>query len=166
MQTALILSAALLGIWLSFGSLSAVATYSRVLAAQMYGPHRPYGYVYGGSGGAFKTLSCVENTKGVWDGSVPFVHGSPVSLPNAFTVQAHAMRVLQRKFPQIVDAIEPGGGGDMYAGLTVEEREALAEVTRMGFPALRASSQRQGDFKTQFARVQNLGRVRVVVKGG
>jgi hypothetical protein len=56
MQTALILSAALLGIWLSFGSLSAVATYSRVLAAQMYGPHRPYGYVYGGSGGAFKTL--------------------------------------------------------------------------------------------------------------
>jgi hypothetical protein len=35
----------------------------------------------------------------------------------------------------------------MYPGLTVEEREALAEVTRMGFPALRASSQRQGDFK-------------------
>ncbi len=32
------------------------------------------------------------------------------------------------------------------------------------FPALRATSQRQGDFKTRFARIQNLGRVRVVVQ--
>jgi hypothetical protein len=42
--------------------------------------------------------------------------------------------VLRDKFPAIVDALEPGGSGDMYAGLDVEEREALAEVTRMGFP--------------------------------
>src|SRR5947207_903501 len=27
---------------------AAVATYSRVLAADMYGEHRPYGYVFGG----------------------------------------------------------------------------------------------------------------------
>jgi hypothetical protein len=32
------------------------------------------------------------------------------------------------------------------------------------FPALRATSQRQSDAKTPFARVQNLGRVRVVVQ--
>lgn len=32
------------------------------------------------------------------------------------------------------------------------------------FPALRATSQRDGDSKTPFARVQNLGRVRVVVR--
>ena len=32
------------------------------------------------------------------------------------------------------------------------------------FPALRAASQRQGDAKTPYARIQNLGRVRVVVK--
>jgi hypothetical protein len=113
---------------------AATAKYSRVLAAEMYGPHRPYGYVFGGSGGAFKTIACFENALGVWDGAVPFVMGSPVSMPNVFTVQAHAMRVLWDKFPQIVDAIEPGGGGDMYAGLNREEREALAEVTRMGFP--------------------------------
>ena len=113
---------------------AAVAQYSRELAAEMYGKHRPYGYVYGGSGGAFKTIGCVETQPGVWDGSIPFVHGSPVSIPNVFTVQAHAMRVLQGKFPQIVDAIEPGGSGDMYAGLNAEEREALLEVTRMGFP--------------------------------
>jgi hypothetical protein len=32
------------------------------------------------------------------------------------------------------------------------------------FPALRATSHRQGDFKTRFCRIHNLGRVRVVVK--
>jgi hypothetical protein len=32
------------------------------------------------------------------------------------------------------------------------------------FPVLRATSQREGDAKTPYARIQNLGRVRVVVK--
>jgi hypothetical protein len=31
---------------------AAVARHSRVVAAEMYGAHRPYGYVYGGSGAA------------------------------------------------------------------------------------------------------------------
>jgi hypothetical protein len=46
----------------------------------------------------------------------------------------HAMRVLKDKFPQMLDAVEPGGSGDMYAGLNTEEKEALREVTKMGFP--------------------------------
>src|SRR5215469_14793036 len=58
---------------INYRASAAVARYSRVVAADMYGPHRPYGYVSGGS-------------------------------------------------------------GDMYEGLNIEEREALAEVTRMGFP--------------------------------
>ena len=119
-----------------------MATYSRVLAAEMYGEHRPYGYVFGGSGGAYKTMACIENTPGVWDGAVPFIHGTPMSLPNLFTVQAHAMRVLRDKFPSIVDAIEPGGSGDMYAGLEPEEREALAEVDAHGLPAARVVRRR------------------------
>jgi PKD domain len=112
---------------------AAAAQYSRILAAEMYGEHRPFGYCYGGSGGGFKTMSCMENTD-VWDGGVPFIIGSPMALPNVFAVQAHAMRILWEKFPQIVDALDPGGSGDMYAGLSAEEREALEEVTRMGFP--------------------------------
>lgn len=113
---------------------AAAAKYSRVLAAEMYGAHRPYGYVYGGSGGAFKTFACLENCPGVWDGGVPFVHGSTMSLPYILSLQGHALRVLRDKFPAIVDALEPGGSGDMYSGLNTEEREALAEVTKMGFP--------------------------------
>jgi hypothetical protein len=117
-----------------FRASAATAQYGRILAQQMYGGPRPYGYCYGGSGGAFKTLAAVENTHGIWDGAVPFIHGSPVALPNVFTVQAHALRVLHDKLDQIVDAIEPGGSGDMYTGLNQEQREALREVTFMGMP--------------------------------
>jgi hypothetical protein len=113
---------------------AAAAQYSRIVAAQVYGPHRPYGYIYGGSGGSFRTLACFENTTGVWDGAVPYVIGSPMAMPNDFTVRAHALRILKDKFPAIVDAVDAGGSGDMYAGLSPEERQALAEVTRMGFP--------------------------------
>ena len=117
----------------NFRASAAAAEYSRELAKTMYGGGRPYGYVYGGSGGGYKSIACIENTN-VWDGAVPFIHGSPVSIPNVFTVQAHALRVLQGKFEGIVDALSPGGSGDMYAGLNDEERAALLEVTRMGFP--------------------------------
>jgi hypothetical protein len=113
---------------------AAVARHGRVLAQEMYGDHRPYGYIFGGSGGSLKTLAGFEGAPDVWDGAVPFVMGIPQSMPNTFSSQALAMRVLGDKFGQIVDATEPGGSGDIYAGLTVEEREVLAEVTRLGFP--------------------------------
>ena len=112
---------------------AAAARYSRTIAAEMYGPQRIYGYAYGGSGGAFKTISGFENTD-AWDGVVPYVIGSPMAIPNVFTVRQHAMQVLWNKFPAILDAVDPGGGGDMYAGLNEEEKEALQEGTRMGFP--------------------------------
>src|SRR5437868_11820526 len=35
---------------------AASAHYSRVLAAHIYGPHRTYGYAFGGSGGAYRTI--------------------------------------------------------------------------------------------------------------
>lgn len=118
----------------AFRANAAAAKYSRVVAQQIYGGKRPYGYAFGGSGGAFRTIGGAENTTGVWDGVVPFVVGSPMAIPNVFSVRMHAMRVLKDKFPQIIDAVEPGGSGDMYAGLNHEEQDALREVTRMGFP--------------------------------
>ncbi len=113
---------------------AASAEFSRVVARQLYGGGRPYGYIFGGSGGAYRTVGAMENTDGVWDGAVPYVLGSPMAIPNCFTVRMHAMRVLDGKFPQIVDALEPGGSGDMYAGLNEEQKAALKEVTQMGFP--------------------------------
>jgi hypothetical protein len=118
------------GYWVN----AAAAQYSRGLAAQMYGPHRTYGYAWGGSGGAYRTIGGIENTEGIWDGVVPYVIGSPMAIPNVYTSRILAMRVLKHKFPAILDAVEPGGSGDMYSGLNKEEREVLAEVTRMGFP--------------------------------
>src|SRR4051812_29758126 len=67
---------------------AAAAQHARLLAAEMYGRHRAYGYCYGGSGGGFKTMSCLETTD-VWDGGVPFIIGGPLSLPNVFGVQFH-----------------------------------------------------------------------------
>jgi len=113
---------------------AASAQFSRVVAMRIFGGIRPFGYSFGGSGGAYRTVGGIENTEGVWDGAVPYVMGSPMAIPNVFCVRMHAMRILRDKLPQIVDALEPGGSGDMYSGLNEEEKAALEEVTNMGFP--------------------------------
>ncbi|KQP70019.1 hypothetical protein ASF40_09280 [Microbacterium sp. Leaf288] len=112
---------------------AAVAAVVKVIAQRVYGPHRTYGYAYGGSGGGFRTIACAENTRGVWDGFVPHVIGSPVALPNVFTVRMHAMRVLRNVLDDIVDQVEPGSLRHLGEGLSEEETAALEEVTRMGF---------------------------------
>lgn len=118
----------------AFAANAAAARFSRVVAQKMYGGKRPFGYIYGGSGGAYRTISAMENTRGVWDGAVPYVVGSTMAIPNVFTTRIRALRVLDKVFPQIVDAVEPGGSGDPYAGLTPDQAAALREATAMGFP--------------------------------
>jgi hypothetical protein len=115
---------------------AAAAKVFKRVAAEIYGEHRPWGYLFGGSGGAYQTMGAAENTRGVWDGFVPFVLGCNHAIPSMFTVRMHALRVLRRRdrFPGIVDAVSPGGSGDPYAGLDQEEAAALREVTLMGFP--------------------------------
>ena len=115
---------------------AAAAKYSRVVAVELYGKHRPSGYLFGGSGGSYQTIGAAENTSGVWDGFVPFVMATPNAIPSLFTVRMHALRILRRrnKFPAIVDAVSPGGSGDPYAGLDDEERDALKEATQLGYP--------------------------------
>jgi len=115
---------------------AAAAKYSRIVAAELYGEHRPYGYLFGGSGGSYQTMGAAENTVGVWDGFVPFVIGSPNAIPSMLTIRTHALRVLRQrnKFPGIMDAISPGGSGDPYADLNDEETAALKEATSLGFP--------------------------------
>jgi hypothetical protein len=111
---------------------AATAKFTRTLAGRMYGPHRTFGYAFGGSGGAFRTFGCAENTD-VWDGVVPYIHGSAGSSPNNYAARVRALRVLKDKFHHIADALEPGGG-DVYEHLNDEERAVLEEVTAIGFP--------------------------------
>ena len=115
---------------------AAAAKYSRVVAAEVYGAHRPYGYLFGGSGGAYQTMGAAENTHGVWEGFVPFVPGCNHAIPSMFTVRMHALRVLRQRnrFPGVVDAMEPGGSGDPCFDLNDEERAAFREVSLLGFP--------------------------------
>ncbi|WP_163210033.1 hypothetical protein [Bacteroides sp. 519] len=113
---------------------AACAELSRHIAKLIYDCERPYGYCYGGSGGAFRSAGSMEITKGVWDGAVPFVMGSSNAIPNVFGVRMHALRLLKDKMDDIIDALKPGGSGDPYATLTAEQRQTLQECTRMGFP--------------------------------
>lgn len=112
------------------------AQFSRLMAQRIYGyEHRPYGYCFGGSGGSFKTMGCMEMTEGVWDGAVPYVLANPMAAPNVFAPRVRAMRILgESGMKKVVDAMEPGGSGDIYAGLDADQRQALEEVTKMGFP--------------------------------
>lgn len=119
-----------------YRSSSATAMYSRKVAERIYGyAHRPYGYVFGGSGGSFKTLSCMEMTEGVWDGAVPYVLANPMATPNVFAPRMKAVRLLgEEGLEKVVAAMEPGGSGDIYEGLDELQRAALLEATKMGFP--------------------------------
>ncbi len=120
---------------------AAAAKFSRQVAADVYrdsrGQHRPWGYLFGGSGGAYQTMGAAENTSGVWDGFVPFVPGCNHAIPSMFTARMHALRVLRQRqgvLAAIADAADVGGSGDIYAGLNEEEAAALREVTLMGYP--------------------------------
>lgn len=118
----------------AFRANAASAAFSRVVAMAVLGGGRPFGYAFGGSGGAYRTIGSIENTDGVWDGVVPYVLGSPMAIPNVFAVRMNAMRILDKKLPQIIDALDAGGSGDMYVGLNDEEKDALKEATKLGFP--------------------------------
>ncbi len=115
---------------------AAAAKYARAMAREVYGEHRAYGYLFGGSGGAYQTMGAAQNTSGVWDGFLPFVPGCNHAIPSMFTARMHALRVLRQrgKLAGIADAVDVGGSGDPYAGLDAEEAAAFREVSLMGFP--------------------------------
>ncbi len=113
---------------------AAAATLSRQLAYKMYGTERIYGYLSGGSGGAYRTVGGLESAPEVWDGAVPYVMGSPMAIPNVFTARLYAYRVLGEKLDQVADAFDAGGSGKVDAFLNPEELAAFNEVSGLGFP--------------------------------
>lgn len=114
---------------------AAAAKFAKTFAANYYGTSKKiYGYVWGGSGGSFQVIGAAENTTGVWAGAVPFILGTPSSIPNTFLIRAFARLALHDKAQQIGDAVRPGGSGNPYKGLTEAETAALHEVTSFGVP--------------------------------
>lgn len=126
------------------------ARLAKHLAEQLYGAPPRHSYVYGGSGGARRSPLCLEHTD-VWDGALPFMGGGVMgdevfeqpeadqllvgSQTAAFAAMFNVQRLLRgEKLQRVIDATEPGGSGDPFAGLTIHEREELANLYRLGFP--------------------------------
>jgi hypothetical protein len=94
--------------------------------------------------------------------------GEPVTFSAIVEVPPGAGRVVvaewdfdgSGKFRDVAKLGEPEASGRQ---VTLKATHAFSNPGTY-FPALRVASQRQGDAKTPFARIQNLGRVRVVVK--
>jgi hypothetical protein len=127
------------------------ARFSHELATEMYGEPPHHGYVFGGSGGSARCLLCLEQCPDVWQGAVPFIMGHSTSWSLGFSVQAHAARVLGSRMADVIDAVEPGGGGDPFVGLDTEQREALAALYRAGFPRGAESSFATSGYAGTFA---------------
>jgi hypothetical protein len=114
---------------------AAAAKFSREVAQRVYGSDaRPFGYLFGGSGGGYMTVSSAEHTSGVWDGFVPFVFGDPFAIPEHYAVRINTLRTLGSKLTDVVDAMDAGGSGDPYATLSPLQAATLKEATRFGFP--------------------------------
>jgi len=108
------------------------ARFARLVAAQMYGSPPKYGYLYGGSGGAVRTINCLENVRGIWDAGMPFVcpHESSGTF---FSMQADTVRLLGReKLALYNDAVEVGGSGRPFDGLNGAQAEALSVMYKSG----------------------------------
>lgn len=122
-----------------------VARFARHLARQIYGTAPKYGYVFGGSGGGHRTHLCLEGAPDVWAGALPYMSDSQVdpAAVNApmissqvilYSCLVNTVRVLGDRLKDVVDATAPGGSGRPFANLNSEQREALADLYRCGFP--------------------------------
>lgn len=121
------------------------ARFAKHLAKHHYGEVPHHGYVYGGSGGARRSPLCLENAPDIYDGALPFMGGGPIApgkadeaiesvQPTGFGAMFNVRRLLRNKLAKVIDATEPGGSGNPFEGLNAHEREALADLYRLGFP--------------------------------
>jgi hypothetical protein len=128
------------------------ARLARHLASEFYGHVPHHGYVYGASGGFKRGVNCLENVDDVWDGALIFngtgCYGSVMPIEEFdptqpatmygiqnFSAMFNALRLLgPDKVAGVVDATDPGGGGDPFTGLDTDQRRALADLYRIGYP--------------------------------
>jgi hypothetical protein len=114
-----------------FGASADSAEFSREVAAEMYGDAPHHGYIWGISGGGARSGHCLENRPDVWQGGVPH---AGMGQHTQWSPWGLAWLLARDKFPQIIDAAEPGGSGNPFDGLTHGQRQAVAEMYRRGYP--------------------------------
>lgn len=114
---------------------AAAAKLAKLRANELYGnTRRIYGYAWGQSGGSVQMMGANEGTTGVWDGIVPVVIATDGLNTHSFQWDGHyALAVPESKRQAIAEAVAPGSGRDIYAGLTGDERAALDELLSAGF---------------------------------
>jgi hypothetical protein len=114
-----------------FGASADVALHGKQLAAEMYGAEPHHGYIWGVSGGGARSGQCLENRPDVWQGGVPH---AGIGQDTQWSPNGLTWLLARDKYPEIIDATEPGGSGDPFEGLSHAQREALAELYRRGYP--------------------------------
>lgn len=122
------------------------ARFSKYVCEQVYGREPAYSYVWGGSGGGRRSPLHLEYGDGVYDGALPFMgggdiaeHGTTARVRSEQPVHFGAMFNVQRllrgsKLDGVIDAMQPGGSGNPFAGLSAHEREELSNLYRLGYP--------------------------------
>ena len=123
------------------------ARFSKHVAQQVYGSAPHHAYVWGGSGGGRRSPLVLENAPDVFDGALPFMGGGDVrpfpaterikgAQVMSFACMFNVQRLLRHgdTMDRLIDAMQPGGSGDPFAGLDSHEREELASLYRQGFP--------------------------------
>lgn len=115
-----------------YGASAESARFSRTLAEEMYGSAPKHGYVGGPSGGGMRSFACIEHASDIYDGTVPYV--AVINIANQYSAFPRAVFALGDKINAVIDAVEPGGSGDPFAGLTNDQRDALASAYRAGWP--------------------------------
>lgn len=123
------------------------ARFSKHVAAQVYGSAPSYSYVWGGSGGGRRSPLCFEYGADVYAGALPFMGGGNVEAhgtksrvrseaPICFGSMFNVQRLLRhdKKLERVIDAMQPGGSGNPFDGLTNHEREELANLYHLGYP--------------------------------
>jgi hypothetical protein len=82
-------------------------------------------------GGRF--FQYLENRPDVYDGASPHVIWSS-PLGSSCSPIGHRWLHAHHKLADIIDAVEPGGSGDLFVTLNHDERDALAAQYRYGYP--------------------------------
>jgi hypothetical protein len=110
------------------------ARYSLELAEKMYGRPPHHGYIFGGSGGAMRSVNCLEAAPEIWQGTVPFMINRAPLINYHWSISAWAGTILGDKIKDIIDATDAGGSGNPFAVLETDaQRQALASLYRAGY---------------------------------